>query len=276
MALARNLLFRRLHSLLEPQNVAFVYHIILSNPPHSYKIPPSHRRPFASSSQALAESDRKHALKSLHSLFQRPPERRSVPKNEKLKGKLKRDEAAGLSGKTGSKGSEVGTVKDVEKKKKPEKKLVKSRQSKVKFIEEEEIGKGELQENPKEGEAGGLSEKTEHKKSEVGRVEDKKKKPKKKLKKPREVKFIEEEEGVVKVEQPKKPEPKRLYDLFGQGEESKEANLGRLSHGITPVDETHEEVKQREPVGLKKLSLDMETFLSYLYKEGYFRDAKTV
>ncbi|KAK4255930.1 hypothetical protein QN277_008857 [Acacia crassicarpa] len=340
MALARNLFHRRLYSLLEPQNVAFVYHIIHSNPPHSHKIPPSSlHRPFASSSQSLAESDQTHAVKSLHSLFLGPLEQRSDRKNEKLEGKSRQGEAVGLSEKTGDKKNVVRCIEDKrkkpkkkskkpgkwkgklieeeeevvkeelqgepeqveavslsekteqeknevrcieDKKKKPKKKLKKPGKWKVKFIEEEEeVVTEELQGKPDQGEAVTLSEKTEREKNEVRCIEEKKKKPKKKSKKPGKwkVKFIEEEEEeeevVVEGEQTKKPEPKRLYDLFGQGKKSNEANPRRLSPGIAPV-EKHKEVKQREPVGLKKLSLDMETFLSYLYKEGYFRDANFV
>ncbi|XP_054813781.1 uncharacterized protein LOC129314377 isoform X1 [Prosopis cineraria] len=326
MALARTLLSRRFHSLLEPHNLAFFDHIVYSNPLCSRKNPPFQPRPFASSSQTLAESAPTHGIKTLHFLFQEPSEQRIDYR--KLVGKSKQGEATGLSEKTGHKDSEVGRLK----KKKPEKKLKKSGESnvkfvqeeeeevegkskqgkavclseetehkksevrrvkaekkkrkkklkkpvewKIKFIEEEEVVVGELHGKPTHSEAVSLSEETEHEKSEVGRVKDEKKKPKLKLKIPGtgNVKFIEEEEEVVKGEQPKKPEPKRLFDLFSQGEKSNEAYSRRFSPAIAPV-ETHKEVKQREPTGSKKVSLDMELFLSYLYKEGYFRDANFV
>ncbi|XP_054811825.1 uncharacterized protein LOC129313023 [Prosopis cineraria] len=326
MALARNLLSRRFHSLLEPHNLAFVDHIVHSNPLRSRKTPPVHSRPFASSSQTLAESAPTHGIKTLHFLFQEPSERIIVYR--KLEGKSKQGEAARLSEKTGHKESEVGRVE----KKKSEKKLKKSRESKVKFvqeeeeeveekskqgkavclseetedkksevghvkaekkkrkkklkkpmkwkikfIEEEEVVEWELHGKSKQSEAMSLSEETEHDKSEVGRVKDEKKKPKMKLKKPGKgnFKFIEEEEEVVKGEQPKKPEPKRLFELFSQGEKSNEADPKRLSPAIAPV-KAHKEVKQREPTGSKKVSLDMELFLSYFYKEGYFRETNFV
>ena len=106
--------------------------------------------------------------------------------------------------------------------------------------------------------------------SEVQCEEGKRKKLEKKLKKPKkvEVKLVEEE---------KMPEPKRrLYDIFGGGEELNKANTRRLMSPVIGDMKTHEEVKWKEPAELKKLSVEMETFLSYFYKEGYFRDANFI
>lgn len=220
MALARALLSRRLHSLIETQNPLCVYQIIHSTTPLPHKIPPFHHRPIASSPQTQdltdPETERREIRKPLVDLFKGPAWLPQKAQNSESEGK---DD--------------------------PENKNLK----KFRQLEREvSRGKAELKQG---GEA------------KVRKMKGKLRKLKAKSK--------EEEEGVDKGEEPKKSEPKRLYALFSDGighvNESK-----REKPKKSPV-KMLKEVQQREPIVSKDISPDLEMFLYYLYREGYFNDA---